>query len=704
MATSPPTGIEELPLEILSEICEAVSRTYWPSVASFSLVSKQCWRVARPILHRRIKFADLDPKSLLRNTARWSKVLSEADGYSHVHEVYISRPRNPGPLNEHEDEDWEAWHYSECEAWRYGEEDVSQQWQRVWTAMAKFLKRLRCLRDLEYDSKAPFPGELLSVLHSEDRAACRLHIKQFHLPSLVGTAYYWKWHETEADNVGDFELSEADRMLALSPCLHSVSLDVSLGRGTGVRSFNLKAVQQLVQGANPHVKVVDVYNTRAPRIKGEPARHPRFHRTWHGFGSSSQSPSNLISLRLGDSWGGLHLEKFEAWHASFATLRVLKLCLSVDLAVLRRIAEQKEDSPLFPSLTYFELATSRPWRENTREVALVIQQVLRSLPPLETLSLPGYFCNLSPRQRASIFDLVLDCHGHTLTSLSPPQTLSSSDVRQLIYRCPQLQHLSTIVARTGGGADEVAMYRQLGSHPRLQSIALTLDCTVDACRTYPSSRGGWYDYNVLFPFPSSAHPSEGRTQRAKQVSFSHVRTSLTKCALDGPLAEAIFRHIQAAKPVGASSLQRLFVGLSNTGEFRFSRTANHEHRPFDPVMQYFARRAWTVIPHPSDARPLEVIATFGARGSVYQAAECGKLCLPLPSSWSAGTDGRRAWTMIPLLSDARPGEVITNFGKHLDSDESAIQLGNWEMAFRSLWPEGATEDWRDDWHSLPLVE
>jgi hypothetical protein len=59
--------------------------------------------------------------------------------------------------------------------------------------------------------------------------------------------------------------------------------------------------------------------------------------------------------------------------------------------------------------------------------------------------------------------------------------------------------------------------------------------------------------------------------------------------------------------------------------------------------------------------------------------------------------------------DDRPGKVLAEEHKESrdarkpqEDDEDLSELGGVEEAFRAMWPEGPTGDWRNDWKSFPL--
>jgi hypothetical protein len=624
--------LADLPLEVLTNVCEELDGAHRPSVASFALASKKCRLAAKAIQYRRIEFTSAEDS--LQDVSRWTDILAAADGFSHVHEVHILF-------------------------------NLLEALQEEWAALLGLIERLRGLKDLVVDHEPGFIQELLPLLHLKGR--CRLHLNHFRLQSLRGPAH------DNAGTLGDFELSPDDRALALSPCLYSLKLKIGDTLREPTLDFNLQAVQQLVEGRNPRLKVVETYRftrtketpySRQLMMHGHLPQSPaRVVRAWHGLGPRDRSSGNLTCLHLGDP--NTTLEEIKSWDAcaAFASLRTLKLCLYPDLAILQWIAEQCNRRNLFlPLLTSFSLSILGT--RDPHQAAQTLQQLLLSLPPLEELNISGCFDGFSDDQKQATFDLMLNRHGHVLKRMSPPTAQSSADVRKLVSICRRLEHLDVVVRRTGGDTDEVEVYRQLGRFSRLRNVVLTLDCTVDALEPRPYSRNSqaiMFDHQVLSANRPTRNLSIPRPANENNMSISNdcIYNAFVNCALDGPLAEAIFRQIAAERPAGALPLEVLNVKLLNAGRFRFGRTAELEPRAFSPIFdKYFGRLGWKVIPHPNDALKGEVIVE----------------------------------NVIPVNEE------------YYASDCDAPKLGNSEPIFRSVWPVTTTGTWMNDWHSFPLTE
>lgn len=611
-------NLENLPLEVLINICEAIDTAHRPSIASFSLTNRQCCRAASVLKYRRIRLRANCPQQLSDTTLRWTHAIAAVDGFAHVRHLHIEIVEQDGKGN-----------------------DSKDAWQQAWEALALLVDRMRSLVNLVYDSSLLFPARLLDVLGAKGRSLCRLHIQKFELPSLVGPAY---------DNgIGDFELTPDELLLAVSPNLHAINVQLGSPYGHNDRDFNLLAVQQLVRGGNTNIKAVEVHRNHRP--KAISTRRPlpdEALRTWRGFSVDRPRRGLLHSLKLSE-YGGVTLQRFGSWYdcTELAVLRTLKLCRGVDVSVLRWVVERSPSrDSIFPLLSCLELEAGRT--ETAQEVASATQAFLRCLPPLEDLTLSGGFGDPSDDMTKATMAAVLESHGTSLLRLSLPQTrysppvlASSIDAYDLVTDCPELQYLNISIARSGGDAEEVAIYQQLGSHPRLQNLCLTLDCTEYTLKTH-----------LQDPFDKMSWNGNQR------LCNGHIRKSLTNCALDGALATAIFQQVTNAKTSAATSLKRLEIKTSNAGKFRSSQTVeiNDWGTPMDPrtlhpIFNHLGGKVWSVTPHPSDARPGEVVVQ--------------------------GTDAVAA--------------------------KEPIVLGEMELLFRTLWPKGASGDCRDDWHSFPLA-
>lgn len=618
--------IQDIPMELLVDFCEALERVHSPSLAAFSLTSKQCRRAAVVVQHRQICVDGENVQHLTAAVARWVAILDDADSMVHVRRLSIAMWDPP------------IWDNVRGEAY-----------QVAWAALARLVERLPYLTDLEYDVVLSFSPALLDVLDARGRPACRLHLRQFCLGSLIGPAW-------ETDNVrGDFELQAEDLRRATSPHLYSLRLTLDSPYGRNHTDFNVEAIQQIVQGVNPSLKEVEIYRNlqRGARpIQRRPSGQAL--RVWHGFATRVRHRAELVSLRLAE-YQGVTLERFEQWFkcVNFASLRTLRLCRGVDVEVLRWMVNKSSNrKSILPLLACLELEPGNG--ESAQDVASATQDFLRCLAPLEDLTLSGGFGELSDHMPSATLAAVLEVHGSTLLRLSllpqehfsRPTIYTSSDAFDLIAGCPQLDYLDVSIARLRGNREEVAVYRQLGSHLRLQSIHLYLDCTVDLLNTRLE--------DGLDKMPWNGH---------EYLCNGHIRNSMINCAFDVQLATAIFQHVATAKPLGATTLKQMEIQTTNCGIFRSNTIPELDGRDAPlvpltlyPIMERLGGRKWRVTPNPRDDRLGEVVAE-----RVFI--------------------DRDTW----------------------DPYDRSVALEETESMFRTLWPARMTGDFKDDWHSFPLA-
>jgi hypothetical protein len=277
-----------------------------------------------------------------------------------------------------------------------------------------------------------------------------------------------------------------------------------------------------------------------------------------------------------------------------------------------------------------------------------LDDFLHALRPLVELEIPGEFGHAIPRA-------VFIQHGQTLRRLSllglrkvfKPyihETATfvcwSGTIKEFRTRCPVLEELTVLIQRVQGDPDELAIYHELGAHPTLRRINLTLECSVE-------------------------------------TNNSHIVQSLSNCAIDKALVAAIFSTIAAAKPPVSKPLERLTIQVSNAGKF----LDNEQRRPkvtvhppslpidehmylWETIFDHFTRK-WIAVPNHNIDCQDDAIVQEDMEASTAQHCE--------ERDWY-GQDGKD-----PVL-------------------------GSVESHFRTLWPDQLTGDPRNEWHSFPIGE
>jgi hypothetical protein len=579
--------LDMLPMELLQLIGNMLHDDHKPSIASFSLVNRQCRRAASPALFRRLSIRIQSPERLATDMERWTTTLEVNDGFKHVRELVARgsiyndwerqlRKQDPGPKSA-----------------RSGSFDYEQ----AWLPLARFVERTSGLKDLFYWGSTPFPICLLRVLPQDTCSLCRLHLGNFCLRSLK--------EKVLKDIAEPLELSPSDLALVTSPNLYAIA---ALGSAfsAGGSDYKFDAIADIVARACPAVKEVHIKQLRnkgAPRARlRKPYRGLKLNREASQAIRDVGAKAELTSLSLG------HSRTLQEWQqrTNFDVLQTLKLMGEVKAGILDWAAR----SARFPSLS--TLHVSNPIGGQSSTTAF-----LESLPSLKDLT-------IVKAVNESMISAIVKNHAATLERLSLPDLLFAADtISKAMDGFPCLKHLDIKVRRTEGDFTEVALYTELGAHPQLRTLCLKLDCTIDLTS---------YTY----------------TQE-------DIRRSLVNCAIDSTLAAEIFLAIAKAKTPGPPHIRSVELNVVNAGHTPY----NHISSIMQPfyLYQHFTRR-WKCSFDPRDDRPGKVLAE-----------ECG------------GVEARKF---------------------REDSWAELLKLGDMEAAFRALWPEGATGDWRDDWKSFPL--
>lgn len=289
------------------------------------------------------------------------------------------------------------------------------------------------------------------------------------------------------------------------------------------------------------------------------------------------------------------------------------------------------------------LTTFNKIGEMTKGYPNYVGGFIRSLPSLITLKIVNDV-------RRDDFETAMRYHGASLRKLclSPfgrlnQISITPQEIAQIRESCPQLENLSLTIPRSRGDAEEVAVYRALGTLSEVQKLSLTLDA-------FESSAALTDDIDDEHEF------DEFDRKLSKYVfppSFSllpngHFRLAFINRALDEDLARAIYQCISSTKKGGALPLRKLKLSMTGHGVI----TALGSYTIWDVFEQI--GRSWLLVRHPRDDRPDELLVQE-IRGQ--------------------GREG------MPIAKDL-------------------------EVIFRKIWPKSRKEggDWRDDWHSLPLAQ
>jgi len=678
--------LETLPLHVFEYIC-----TFLPhrSLLDLSLASRLCAQAAAHQQFSRIRLDIYGVSKLHDDLERWTAILGRGDRFRHVRRVvavgflrdgdsghneeYLLMPDSED--DEEEDADRRAMHsdsdsdagsdhdrYIDLDAQTYNDSDsesgddapgrrfnpndpVVAPWlkkaqNKAWLPFAQFLAQIPGLKDLVYSQNHQLPRCIIDVLH-QHHPHCRLHVRIFSLRSL--------YHDRE----GQRAIDPDELALASSPCLYSINLTYRPYDVAPRFNFNLDALRDMVGGHAPNLKRVRIHVPYlTPRRRGSP---PNGHANipWIGFPrSGSEQPSQEPALpplarleTLGISGWISGPEQLSSWsdRIDFSCLQHFDFGCRLSPSDFATLAFMAADGK-FQSLRSLGLrvASENPRLNNPYNLDEPASLFLQALPPLKTLRLTGCF-------GTSSLAALLARHGPTLRTLhllpdskTPAQIFTygspksraplfydtAAIINQLAASCPALRTLALVVQRQGGGPAEVASYRALARFPRLERVSLFLDCGV-----LPSGLG-----------PAMTAAEEREVVAAAEPEW--IRAALRNCAVDEPLARAIFGEIKAAR--GGVPLEWLWV---------------------EPVV------------------PEVVVDEFETFGRW------------LGRSWvcEMRSGGRLAVREV-RGKDLEWGSKVSVFREDLTQLEDVF-VDEWN----SLWPRSAVRDWRYQWSSFPLA-
>lgn len=634
-------AIKLLPAEISRRVCEYLAANP-PSLHAFALASRQCYAAATALIFRRIHITVKCRDQLVADVQRWRQVLERSSSLRHVRRLVIDghMRKHPGAQGDDEEED------PFCTSDATDDDPFDPRWADVhipyeeplsiinamtpaWSPLADFIRQLPALAEFDYGCANQLPLCLLNALHSHTRA-CRLTIRTFHLRSL-----------------GQPDLDQDELAVITSPCLYSINVRYDIYYSSGVEDYHEEAVQDIVAGLVPRLKQVRLYRSPAgwsPALK-KALETPR--RPWQGFPNhvkkQEESSGSLQALQLA-GFGRIDGRHLETWskHTNFSVLETLELPFEVHVSALTWAAAACP----FTSLSSLTLMLYLEERSHISldEYTVAAASFLRSLNPLSVLAISGSV-------GSDVFDVIMERHGRTVRKLylEPDASadlvvLSPSEISRIRHGCLMLEHLTLSIPRTKGNAQEVAIYKALGTLPKLQSISLTLD----ASYSDPSASQQETPVNPCFdPFDQAFF--DDRAGVLRRVRNGYIREAFINSALDEKLARAIFHTISASKPLGAFPLERLTLRVMGGGRF----------------------------------------------GVLLVLCSIEDVITQLARSWLIERDPR----------DDRCGEVIVRELNPPDPDDGSQLMPEVQPIFRKIWPESREGgNWREDWQSFSLEE
>ncbi|KAJ5465168.1 uncharacterized protein N7458_000854 [Penicillium daleae] len=501
-----------------------------------------------------------------------------------------------------------------------------------WLPLAQFIPQLPSLSDLHFLLPTQFPKLLLDQIH-KIRPDCRLHIDRFFLLNLV----------TPSTDSYEF-------LLASSPCLFSLKTihegDDNPNIDIASSCYHEDALACMTSGLAPNLKKVSL-------VYPVPGTSPVYYTPppWKGFGqrvreNPKKSLGNLRFLRF-KHWWRITEDRMDYWnvHTDFKKLQSLEFDAYLTSDVLRHLATKFQ----LPCLETLVLSKLRKERDDSDDHAEAANKLLRSLPPLLSLTLDGWYPEIS-------MDALATFHGSRLLELKllnyPGEDLTQNDLEALGRHCLYLREFTLSLRRSQGHSTEGNLYKALGALPRLQSISLDLHIA----KTFsPMDNDEDADGNLFNPSFDDEFdrgiPSEllGDGPDSSEACNGAMRERLINGAFDGILARSIFEIISSGKPQISLPLEELNVKITDAGNFGMVSCPTH----FLSVLFHLCR-PWRI--------------TRGIRDDCRHEIQV-EVTEPVPSQLQP------------------PPKALAGYLKAI---------------WRRVWPEKVSEDWRFDWHSFPI--
>lgn len=518
-------SLEELPMEMLQSITNILDVSHRRSVASFSLVNRRCRLAATCALFRTLSIRIESPGSLAKAVERWTATLQPSDSFRHVRILKVQ-----GDIYA----DWERQSHDQAPD-EEGTVKPPFKYDDAWPPLVRFMETLPSLKDMHFQCHGSLPSALLPVL-SGKHLSCRLHLSNFSLDSL-------RVHLPKG-NTSLIEPSGHDLSIVSLPNLRTIATD-TVWDNIAPTDYTPNALAEILIHYCPWVEDVDIISRRS-ESKPSAFDYVSFPGLKHARDASGKV--KLSSLSVDGDWSELN-----SWdiHADLAALHTLRL-KSADAGLLGY--ETSEGN--FASLKVLELGNCQGGGlDFLGNVVNVIPEFLESLVPLEEIVITGEI-------RKETLDAVVNHHGASLRRLALAAALVSVDqLKEMNEEIPGLEHLHIALRRTGGDAYEIALYDTLAAFPRLQSLVVELDCSIDVT------------------------PDQGDTN-----SFSYhdgvMRQTLINRAIDATLAASIFRRMASC----SAPLRSVELNVKNVAQFNMLSDGASSAMEIGNPIRHFTRR------------------------------------------------------------------------------------------------------------------
>ncbi|KAI1454354.1 hypothetical protein F4805DRAFT_460812 [Annulohypoxylon moriforme] len=638
-----PLPLISLPTEIISQICDILYLTHPSSLLNFAKSSKACYTVATTFLFRTIWIFAAEPEDFNTIIQEHLKRLHRFGTFGCVHCLVIYGPGVDNPSREKSSDyptpvpvvDLQGrFNNPQPSVYRLDRSPVAKVYEtnNRWLPLAELVRQLPALTDLIYQCPGQFPPCLLQALH-QHRPECRLHIDNFFLRSLVAEPPIADPHEF---------------MIATSPCLYSINIAADYVNNS-VPSHHVGAVLRLVTGLAPNLKEVHLFRNKRWRWDDH-QEDASFTPPWGNLPISKACPKAFGSLSCLQLWGPaeepsiIRGSVLADWgmHTDFTVLRTLRLNGLVCDDALDNLVYGSHN---FQSLETLVLTLSKPWQlymMPSGRICPLTEKLICNLQTLHTLEIIGWSkdmkisTKLSPKLRTLKLQSCYD------------EYPTVQDITHIRQRCPMIENLEIAVLRTKGDASEVALYKELGTFPKLKKLVLDMHAPFHSIQPEPYFDD--FDREPLTGF-----------KRMK----GHVRDVFINNAMDDALVQAIFETVSGVKEChNFAPLERLRIEFGGGREL-----------------------------------------SFGIKFLIL-----GKFGIPFFSTWqvdrSPRDDSRQTLLVRRLDKGDRKSKESQHdefrkmfFGMpHVTSSPNEV-----ESIFRRIWPERwEGSDWYDDWHSFPL--
>jgi hypothetical protein len=443
------------------------------------------------------------------------------------------------------------------------------------------------------------------------------------------------------------QISPNEAELITSPCSYSIAMKYDYMDTSGCADYNEDAILDVAAGLAPNLRKISLFWESSGSSPWYVAglRVPR--QQWRrdfvsplSTGAARHAALQSLELVASDS-----IEALKSWNRviDFSVLRSLKVHYSLSSIELRWLTSNCQ----FRSLETLLIAPSLDVDDTFKELADATESFLLNLPPLKSLKLTGLY------HQRTVY-AAINHSGEVLRKLHLPlcDDQSVSDPEQghpgfastaLLYalqqKCPFLEDLALCMLRSQGDDREVAIYRSLGQIPTLRKIHLSLYC----------SQSLIWDEDHL----NEVNFTDSSTMLDKEDEIAVAMMDMT---IDETLARSIFHTISAAKTKYAIPLEHLTlrVGALDLQEgFDFGYYLGE-------LLRYIGR-SWICTGTLRDGRPHEcMVEEYDPDEKLY-----------------------REWM-------EEKGEL---------ADLVDVKFAS---ALQRVWPDISSDNWKNEWHSLPL--